>query len=182
VGILDPVSPFLSLIDRIISLVKERETKRREYFEKIIEPLYIQFKPLGEDYLRLFRDAQAVIQSSKKRPRANAASAIKKKREEFAATRAQLRALLNVCEKNAVKRKDEELAEFVRAMVQFFQPMVPDSSMPSLGVQLVDFFQLWRHGDSRYLAFLPAAVARLEACWYEISGRYMELKLKSLGE
>jgi hypothetical protein len=122
--LLDPVSPFLVLIVRIISLVKARDTKRREYCEKIIEPLYTQFKPLREDYLKLFQEAQAAIRNSKKRRRSEAVAAIKQRRNEFAATRAQLRALLEVCEKNAVKKKDEELRQFVFAILKFFQPTV----------------------------------------------------------
>ncbi len=191
-AILDPVSPFLALIDRIISLVKERDTKRREYFEKIIDPLYTQFKPLGEDYLKLFQEAlQAIMdarqfkpKSHSKRKRAEAVSAIRKRREQFAATRAQLRALLEVCEQNAVKKKDEELAAFVRAMFRFFQPVVL-TPRRSLGQELVDFFERWQKSDySNEIAeaFLPSAAHRLEVSWYEISGRYMELKLKSLGE
>jgi hypothetical protein len=183
VAVLDPVTPFLALIDRIISLVRERETKRREYFEKIVEPLYIQFKPLGEDYLNLFRDPQEAIKNSKKQRRVRVVSAVKKKRDEFAAARAQLRALLEACERNATKKKDKELTEFIAAMAGFFQPMVLSTRFPSIGRELVNFFELWAGPDSNTIIekYLPAAAARLEASWYEISGRYMELKLKALG-
>jgi hypothetical protein len=40
----------------LIKLLQRRKTKRQEYFEKIVEPLYEQFVPLGEDYLKPFRD------------------------------------------------------------------------------------------------------------------------------
>jgi len=189
-AILDPVSPFLALIDRIISLVKERDTKRREYFEKIVDPLYTQFKPLGEDYLKLFQAAQqtvlkaSTIKRKNKRKISEAVLQIKARRNEFASTRAQLRALLEVCEKNAAKKKDEELAEFVRAMVRFFQPMILKSPVGSRGQELVSFFELWQRAnfsDTFVDSYLAPAAARLEASWYEIAGRYMELKLKSLG-
>jgi hypothetical protein len=188
--ILDPVSPFLALVDRIISLFKERETKRREYFEKIIEPLYTQFKPLGENYLKLFQEAeQTILNASKtkhknKRKLSKAVSRIRERREEFASTRAQLRALLEVCEKNAAKKKkDAELADFVGAMARFFQPTVLKSS--SRGQELVSFFEEWELHDFSAQSldhYLLSATARLETSWYEMAGRYMELKLKALGE
>src|SRR5262249_23002295 len=102
---------------------------------------------------------------------------------EFAAARAQLRALLEICEKNATKKKDLELTEFIAAMVRFFQPMVLSIRFPSIGKELVNFFELWAGSDSDKIIekYLPAAAARLETSWYEISGRYMELKLIALG-
>ena len=66
--ILDPVSPFLVLIDRLIGLIQERKTRRRDYFEKIIDPLYVLFAALGEDYLRLFRIAREALWGTKASP------------------------------------------------------------------------------------------------------------------
>ena len=182
-SVLDPVSPFLSLIDRIISLIKARETRRRDYFEKIIDPLYTQFRPLGENYINLFREAEDALRSSKKRDRSEAVLLIRRRREEFAAARAQLGALLSVCEKHSKTKKDEELTTFVRAMSQFFHPMImPNPGLGSLGRQLVGFFEAWELRGARWspLDFVRAGTARLNASWYEIAGRYMELKIKYL--
>jgi hypothetical protein len=188
-SVLDPVSPFLALIDRIISLVKARDTKRREYFEKIIDPLYTQFKPLGENYLNLFREAQEAVRRSKKGRKTEAISLVRRRRDEFAAARAHLKALLEVCEKHSKKGRDEELVDFVQAMSRFFRPMGTHGGLGSLGTQLVDFFEVWesRSREGRRvsvgedpLAFIQGATARLETSWYEIAGRYMELKFKYL--
>src|SRR5260370_3339570 len=183
-SVLDPVSPFLSLIDRIISLIKGRETRWRDYFEKIIYPLYIQFRPLGENYIHLFREAQDALKSSKKRDRSEAVLLVRRRREEFAAARAQLGALLGVCEKHSKKKKDEELTAFVRAMSQFFHPMImPNPGLGSLGRQLIDFFEAWelRGAKTSPLDFVRSGTARLDASWHEIAGRYMELRIRYLG-
>jgi hypothetical protein len=206
--ILDPVSPFLALIDRLISLVQERKTRRRDYFEKIIDPLYSQFTPLGEDYLALFRAAKESINGPKRGRKARVAE-IATKREGFVAARMKLRALLERCETKSNKQRDEELVAFLQAMLSFFRPMV--STAPgSLGRELVDVFVLWSHGTRKAIEvsrsgrkavddllrsspsetapvltstedltrYIGEATARLEEAWYEIAGRYMELKLK----
>jgi hypothetical protein len=193
VSLLDPVTPFLTLIDRIISLLKTRGTKRREYFEKIIDPLYAQFKLLGENYLKLFHVAQEAIQSHERAKRRRAVVMIRAKREEFAAARKQLRALLFVCEDNSKNRCDEELTEFVRAMSRFFVPKTEQGN--SLGWQLVDVFEAWGerriepiHAWERRIEpdearhFIRDATAYLEASWFELAGRYMKLKLRYLEE
>lgn len=118
--LLDPVSPFLVLIDRLISVVRERNTRRRDYFEKVIDPLYAQFTPLGEDYLALFRAATDALNRPKRERKATVAE-IAAKRETFVAARIKLRALIEICEKHSKKKRDEELAAFLRADAEIFQ-------------------------------------------------------------
>jgi hypothetical protein len=141
---------------------------------------------LGEDYLKLFREAQEAIGKSKNWEESKPVSAIKKRREEFAATRAQLRALLEVCEKDCVEKKEEELTEFILAILKFFQPELRSINplKKSSGQELVEFFEDWKdfgYSEKFALEYLTSAVATLEAVWYETGGRYMAIKLKSLG-
>ena len=71
----------------------------------------------------------------------------------------------------------------MRAMSQFFHPMImPKPGLGSLGRQLVDFFEAWevRGATMSPLDFVRAGTTRLNASWYEIAGRYMELKIKYL--
>src|SRR5215469_4678087 len=97
-SVLDPISPYLALIDRLIGLFKERKTRRRDYFEKIIDPIYIQFVPLGEDYITMFRAAAEAVESGSKKSRNATIAKIIKKRQEFAEARSRLRALLEACQ------------------------------------------------------------------------------------
>jgi hypothetical protein len=204
-AVLDPVSPFLALIDRLISLIQARKTRRREYFEKIIDPLYTQFVPLGEDYLNLFRQAHKTLDGPKK-GRKKAVADLKAKRDEFAAARAKLRGFLKQCEKHSTKKKEEELTTFLNAMLRFFSPRVESPVPSSLGRQTIMFFDLWAGQDRRsetksilgdrypieiphvppsdemLRAYVADASATLEAGWSEIGGRYMDLKLKYVAD
>lgn len=183
---MEPVTQFIALIDGIIRLVKSRQTKRREYFDKIIDPLYAQFKPLGDDYINLFREAERAEASKSKRINAEVVERIRRRRDEFSLARAQLRALLAVCEKHAQKKRDSELREFLLAMSRFFNPLIVSNPFGSLGTELVQAFEnaeKWvAAGQGVPIEFARRVRASLEGAWYEVAGRYMELKLKYLGE
>jgi hypothetical protein len=208
-AVLDPIAPFMALIDRVIELVGARQVRRRQYFEKIIDPLYAQFTPLGEDYFKLFRSATTIVGRPKK-TRKPKLEEIESKREDFAAARAKLRALVECCRKESSRRGDDELLGFLTAIQRFFAPMILTSDDSSLGWELLGFVYLWarcpRPGDKMTCRknrndvlgpdsanlpesvsteemgfYVAGATARLEAAWYEIAGRYMELRLKYLG-
>jgi len=207
--VLDPIAPFMALIDRVIELVGARRVRRRQYFEKIIDPLYTQFTPLGEDYVKLFRSASAIVGRPKKTRKPKLAE-IESMREDSAAARAKLRALVECCRKESSRRGDDELLGFLTAILRFFAPMILRSDESSLGWELLEFFYLWarcpRPGDKmtcrenrndalgpdsanlpesvsteEMSSYVAGATVRLEAAWYEIAGRYMELRLKYLG-
>jgi hypothetical protein len=180
--VLAPVEPFLALIDRIISLLKARKAKRREYFEKIIDPLYAQFKPLGEDYLKLFRRASDALQKPNKRISKSTILTIKNGREQFSDLRSQLRALLIVCAKDSKEKGEKDITEFVEALEGFFKPVF---EQPSVAFLLVAELELWNLKnpravpEPRLVEFVVKITDQLERSWYEIAGRYMELRPKA---
>jgi len=155
--------------------------------------------------LNLFRQAQKTIDGPKK-GRKKAVAELKGKRDEFAATRAKLRVFLEQCEKHSKKKKEEELATFLNAMLRFFSPRVVSPVPSSLARQTIVFFDLWAGQDRRsetksefgdryamriphappsdemLRAYVADAAAKLEVGWYEIGGRYMELKLKYVAD
>ena len=119
-----------------------------------------------------------------KRARRSRFAEVRAKREEFAAARAKLRALLERCEQNSKKQKGEELVTFLNAMLRFFTPRVL-TGPGSLGRELVDLFEVWAKANrdgKEFELYIAQATSRLESTWYEIAGRYMELKLKYLGD
>lgn len=194
-NLLDPVSPYLALIDRIISLVQAGKTRRRDYFEKIVDPLYTQFVPLAEDTLDLFRSAHKALDGPKKR-RKDDFEKIRAQRDKFADARLRLRGLLTACEKNLSEKKSEELAAFVLSMFRFFNPEGVIHIGGTTGSHLVQLFNeraLYPKGlvvgipdslpdvisDSQLETIITSMTKRLEASWFEIAGRYMELKIKN---
>lgn len=49
---------LLDLIAALIRLLQTRKLNRRDYFEKIIDPLYKDFVPVALDMLQMFRTAR----------------------------------------------------------------------------------------------------------------------------
>ena len=164
VNLLDPISPYLTLIDRIITLLQTRKKRKLDYFEKIIDPLYTEFVPLAENMISLFRDAHAsLMPSTEGEIRGNAGNdisvyrmvtltkkrmaklnRIKEKREEYALARAKLRSLLEVTLATASSEEDREVASFVESMLRFFNPQV--GKLQSAGSSLVDILEKWVDG------------------------------------
>jgi len=180
------IAPFLALIDRSVALLKRRETKQREYFKEIIEPLYEEFKPLGDDCLQMFRDALALLKS-RKRPNAEQVALVTREARKFKEARARLRALANVCKADAIKRRDPELHKFVTCIGNFFVPVSDrlrgDKEEDSIPTRLAGIYYCWHNGGLGFVGrfTIPEITGQLESMHYEIAGRYMELKIKSLG-
>lgn len=221
---MDLLTAWLSLVDRLISLIQARKLRRKDYFEKIIDPLYIQFIPLGEDILTLFRTIRLKVfyvelnyfdpETTEIVPRYQLWNSVMMgkasgelhdaisedvedlimRREKFLDSRNRLRALLEVCERDLEDRGDEQLQAFVRSMFEFFNPRGEKGD--SDGARLVSLFssslneygflQLYEPSRYRYVhdeidlaGMIESMTRRLESSWYEIAGRYMELKLKN---
>lgn len=183
---LEPISPFLALIDRLISLIQARKTRRREYFEKIIDPLYAQFVPLGEDVLSLFRSAKISLDSHALHE-SSEFHELRGRRNKCADARARLTALARECRKHMAK-KDSELADFVQSIELFFWPNVPDRTpQSSPAILVMRFFELEvfyllklenHAGEDDLRIWIGDAIEVMQRSWYEIAGRYMALKLK----
>ena len=183
--------PYLVLVETLTKLIPRRKTKRKEYFEKFIEPLYQEFVPLGKDILLQFRAARNSLKGKKKN-RDVQFEAIRARREEFSEARHQLRALLEACKNHLERRKDKELAEFVEAMAAFFNPRITrfGSAYSSAGESLVRFFHDRVEDRIRQRSLSPMlsdkeleqtisrVTSELERSWFEISGRFMAIKLE----
>lgn len=193
---LDPISPFLALIDRLIELVQVRKTRKREYFEKIIDPLYMEFTPLGADTLALFRSAKDALHGPKQNKKAQF-EMIRSRREGFSQARVRLRKLIASCMTDIQDRHYLDLASFAEDMLSFFEPAgeyrpevlpLPGKSLSHDLVYL--FHERIPEGErsGRYLSrrltdqeleeCLNSATARLSGWWEQIAEDYMRLKLK----
>jgi hypothetical protein len=112
-------SLFLSLIDRIIDLVKLRETDRRQLFKEIIEPLFIQLQPVVDDYFSIFRRARAAITTAKGSQDAltEATTEIRQNREKMLYARRQVTQMAQEIELHV---RDVRVAEFSAKVARFF--------------------------------------------------------------
>jgi len=206
---LDPVSPFLALIDRLISLIKEREMTRKEYFEKIIAPLYESFSQVGGDYIALFRQARSLLETlSATADYETAFLTIRDRREQLLEARTELRAFAKAYREGAEKKGGEETTRFLASMLQFFyaSELMTELRQPgfhwrkvfaeqeaasryisSIAFALVLQFQelrMCRLQPSEYLVqqartFIDGSLAGLETTWSEIALLFADMKMKA---
>jgi len=120
-AVLDPVTPFLALIDRVIALIRERNLRQKELFDNVIEPLYQKFTTIGPDYIKLFRDARDLLsrQHEGNDPQVILRE-LRARREELRDARIQLRALIAAYETRLAQREDDDILEFLGALHKFF--------------------------------------------------------------
>lgn len=183
--LLDPVTPFLALIDRLISLLKERQTRHKDYFEKIVAPLYADFTPVAEDLLNTVRDAtrftgtQSTLSGQERR---TALASFYDRRETLLRPRQQLRGLLAAFDNSDDIPKD--IRDFVRLMEDFLYsgpPIVIE--LPAVTPHLSIAISLACQGmiaGTKQLDGRPFQMyyLDLETYWSTIARHYMALKIK----
>jgi hypothetical protein len=167
----------------------KRSKKKSEDFEKHVGALYTEFEPLGRDVIALFRSARNCLDGTKKEQQA-AAKVIQAQRDASAESRHKMCAR---AEKYAssVSPKDEKLAGFVMSLASFFADggssfysggmamSAPASLAARLGkrVSLADARKAEAEFERKQLlAYINRTITELEKSWYEISGRYEELR------
>jgi len=183
------IVPFFLTFDRVVKWAKSRKHKKSDDFEKHVGRLYADFEPLGKDLIALFRSARDCLNGTKKEHKA-AAKVIQAQRDKFAESRAKMRARAEEFASSASPR-DQKLAEFVNSLASFFSKgaSAPDTRRPmmskaaSLAKNLSNRISLAdspaeqaQYEREQLLAYINGTITELERSWYEISGRYEELK------
>jgi hypothetical protein len=147
------IGEFLSGADKVIGLLKGQQVRRREYFDKIIDPMYTQFAVIGEDYLKLLREARSALENVPKKlsfeKKLKLLAQIRDRREEFLAGRLKVRAMVQSFQPHVKKEKDRELFALLLAMDKFFYGSGRRDFNMSVGSQLVDLFSIWATENSR---------------------------------
>jgi len=201
-----PITDFFSTLDKVFGFLKDRQIRRRDYFDKVIDPLYAQFSVVGEDYLKVFREARTALEKvgkkASQKDKFKLLETMQNRREEFLTSRLKVRGIVNAFRPHAEKEKDKELLSLLEAMDRFFYG---SGTMKggSVGYQLVDVFSIWARPDEekelgypdRVLGInhlrisekgvpvwlISAATEELEKAWFETAGRYASLRMKYLG-
>ncbi len=47
------INDFISIIDRVIDLLKQKEISKKKYFDEFIEPLFVEYEEVVDKYLQL---------------------------------------------------------------------------------------------------------------------------------
>ena len=109
---------FISLLDRIINLVKQRSIRKQQFFDEIIDPLYLELQPVVDDYFHLFRESLQMVKNSNNYDDLNnAVEKIRQNRNHLLQTRIKVREMADTI-KNEVK--DEKVVNFANDILKFF--------------------------------------------------------------
>jgi hypothetical protein len=181
------VELFLSLLDRIINLVKQREIKKQQFFDKIIEPLFKELEPVVEDYFNLFRESLQMVRNSHNYDDLNnAVEKIRRNRNHLLQTRIKVREMADTI-KNEVK--DEKVVNFANDILKFFNSSkaeVPvDPKFISLGARLLelcDYVMTEKLSGDQLIIFLENELKNLESSWEAISKSHAMLRLENYKE
>ncbi len=57
---------LIPLVDRLISLLRERKALNKEVFGELIKPMFERFEPVAEDYIRLFQYMERAAKAQNK--------------------------------------------------------------------------------------------------------------------
>lgn len=191
------IGTFLSVIDKLISLAKEREKNNELVFTRIIEPLYEEFEKIATQYFSLFRTTLDNLNTGEIDQ--SVLDTIKIQRNEYIQARLKLLSLLDSfgfspdTENLCVSIKE---FFFINETVLRIPGELPDEisngPLRSRGEQMIDtIHDYWRQrtndplpvesvSKSEITNYLKDAISSMELSWSESSKIYGDLKVKLL--
>jgi hypothetical protein len=131
---------LLLLIDRIIDLVKLRQTDKQQLFKEIVEPLFLQLQPVVDDYLTLFRAASNHFEANGRTRSAmdEAMAEFRKNREKMLHVRRQIDEMAKQIEAAV---EDQRVNDFIgKVRVLFHSPTRNERPRMSNSKAVVDFY------------------------------------------
>lgn len=196
---LELLTPFLGVVDRLIKLVELRDARSRRLFDDFVEPLFVEFEPLALDYQRFFgecRSLLAELQESHDPYTAARATArrIRSRREEFLLARRKATKLADALQKHI---DDEDVRRFGALVASFFYgtDVKMKTSDSQRAADLFDLVAAWKlplpapkhvypGGGPRMHAladFLMTTSANLTFQWTEIVDLYATIRAQRHG-
>lgn len=179
------VEPFLTVVEKIIQFAQVRRTNRREAFERIVEPLFIEIRPLVDDYFTLFRDTERALKRSRRKDIFPLLEKVRMRRERLLHERRMVTTMAEAVRETV---KDSGIKSFAETIQGFFfssyveanmdRPMIFSES--ALMVDLLDCVNSGILGKTELLSYLALTLRQLEASWIHIAREYAKLKLRTL--
>lgn len=116
------ISLGLNVIDHIISLLRERQTRKNLFFDKNIESLFSEMALVHKDYLKSFVHIGYVIESKRNTSEdwKMVLNIVKEKSSELATLRVKLKALSYAMDKHSNNKKDDCAFIFFQECFRYF--------------------------------------------------------------
>lgn len=116
------LTALLAIVDRLIELVKVRQTQRSNFFQKIIEPSFTDLLMVHQDYVAMFTDVLDLLSSQRQMEediqREKALQMLKQRRITLEPLREKLRALELVTESER-GQIDKNTYAFLHALADY---------------------------------------------------------------
>lgn len=169
------IDTILKILDRCISLLQTRKENRKEIFNFVVQPLFVEFGELAENTYRIFREARILAMNN---DISLACERISQKRDEFLLARRKFRELVKEAEAIDI----DGLGPFCKEMESFFftTTIVVQDSISHLG-ELRDLFDLVRQNkiSVEYLIDdIDTATREMEVRYMKVSKNYARLRFE----
>ena len=194
---------FLDLLDKLISLLKERKEERARLYSDILSPLFEELQPVIADTIRLFKDASRMIDSDTQWE--EAAELIWDRRSDMLLARIKVREMAKTLRETTDNEMIEDLCDSIIAVFYSAtrEDTVSNGRMPSSDIEILyDLFRymetgnlnasvLQKHSDYHHPAietaraivsrnelreFINAAVENLEENWTLLAKNFSRAK------
>jgi len=178
------VQTLTTLSDRIKNIKDSHIQNRQQAFEKIIQPLFFELKPVVDNYFILFREAKHLAAKSSVDDLGVSVQKIRDSRDALLRIRIEVREMANSMSQIY---NDKKIIEFARKVDGFFYRTVCERKIrgKSYALELVDFFDYVHKKDiekSVLISFIDSALANMETSWVAIAQSYATLSIYCLSQ
>ena len=173
---MSPIELFLTFVDQVVALVRERGNDKAKLFNDVVDPLFSKLEPVAADYAAIFRLAHRDLENAQLSAR-EISNRVSAGREVMLQGRVRVTAMANALRARAA---DDKLAEFADEIVSYFTDGVDTSMMGATpSYYLAD---LLAKGEVREAsAFVDRMLKGQGDSWRTIVKKHSNLRLDCLG-
>lgn len=180
---MDVFSAFVAVIERLIQLLSTRARGRRELFKEIVDPLYIQLRPVAEEYYAMLCSTRDALELSKARDVAEVTAELRSRRDHILLVRASVMALV---EEVGATSTDPHLLSLCKKVSYLFQnPPSKDDGLRSMSPTRYAIVMLESVLDGTCarqdtIEFLSQAIIGFRTRWIAVAEAHAAFMLRSL--
>lgn len=174
---------FWKLVDYAIQLLGKKEHNRKELFQDLIEPLFLELQPVVDDYFSFFRRARTLASAGTKQELEIALGELRQQREAMLRQRIQVRELARALSSG---RKDRWVNAFSSNVHGFFNSstivsrFARSKSPPAAALELFDYVLAEKINQHELVEYIDSTLRNLEGSWVAIAQNYASLRVHSL--
>ncbi len=182
---LQEIDVFLTLLDKLVDVLKKKNKNKQQLFKEFIEPLFTELQLVVDDYFALFRKSRDLIRKSHKNKQElkKAIEEIRLARERLLSTRIKVITLATIAQE---KINDKKVVDFCQKIVNFFfatqihKSKQEKTSHASQLVELLDYVVEGKLDKEELLVYIDKTLKNLENSFVAIAQSYASLRIRFL--